>query len=144
MRLLGKFDAFLPEIGRDCIDARDRKAEMVETLIGRDRRRIDAVTGIDLGQKDLGSAEPDVHAWLALLRRADHFGAEHALEPLRGGLRIGCAQVNMIPLIVWHWSSPFWLCEPRQGRMSSATALLHGHPRPDDNAERTIITGETT
>src|SRR5262245_64168872 len=65
MRLLGELDALLPEIGRDCIDARDRKAEMVETLIRRDWRRIDAVTGIDLCKKDHGAAKPDVHAWLA-------------------------------------------------------------------------------
>src|SRR5262245_65547198 len=102
MRLLGELDALLPEIGRDCIDARDRKAEMVETLIRRDWRRIDAVTGIDLCKKDHGATKPDVHAWLALLCRADHLCAEHALEPLRGGIRIGRAQVNMIPLIVWH------------------------------------------
>src|SRR4029079_7828085 len=104
MRLLGKLDTLLPEIGRDCIDARNRKTEMVEALIRRDRCRIDTVTGIDLGQEDHGAAEPDVHARLALLRPAGHLGAEHAFEPLRGGLRIGRAQMNLIPLIVWHRS----------------------------------------
>src|SRR4026209_2663991 len=104
MRLLGEIDTLLPEIGRDCINARNRKAEMVEALIRRDRRRIDAVTGIDLGQEDHGAPEPDVHARLSLLRRTDHLGAKHALEPLRGGVRIGRAQMNVIPLIVWHWS----------------------------------------
>src|SRR4249919_546085 len=64
------------------------KAETVETLIRRDRRRIDAVTGVDLSREDHGAAEPDVHARLSLLRRADDFRAEHTLEPLGRGLRI--------------------------------------------------------
>src|SRR5262249_40212072 len=115
MRLLGEFDTLFPQVGRDCIDARDRKAKVIEALIGRDRRRGHSVTGIDLRREDHGAAKPDVHAWFALLSRADHLGAEHALEPLRGGFRIRRAQMNMIPLIVWHWSSPFWLREPRQG-----------------------------
>src|SRR5262245_33309074 len=102
MWFLGELDALLSEVGRDCIDAGDGKAEMIETLIRRDWRRIDAVAGIDLRQKDHGAAKLDVYAWLALLRRADHLGVEHSLEPLRGGIRIGRAQVNMIPLIVWH------------------------------------------
>src|SRR5262245_7913096 len=104
MRLLGELDTLFPEIGRDGIDARNRKAEMVKALIGRLGRRIDAVIGVDLSREDHGTAELDIHARLALLRRPDHLGTEHALEPLRGGLRIGRAQVNMIPLIVWHWS----------------------------------------
>src|SRR4029079_2185848 len=62
MRLLGELDTLLPEIGRDCIDARNRKTEMVEALIRRDRCRIDTVTGIDLGQEDHGAAEADVQA----------------------------------------------------------------------------------
>ncbi len=104
MRLLGELDALFPEVGRDCIDARNRKAEMVETLIRRDRRRVDPVTGIDLGGEDHGAAEPDVHARLSLLRGADNFSAEHALEPLGRGFRIGRTQMNVIPLEVWHLS----------------------------------------
>jgi hypothetical protein len=71
MRLLGELDALFPEIGRNCVDARNRKAEMVEALIGvtgPDSRR----RRIDLGRKDHGAAEPDIDTRLALLRRTDH------------------------------------------------------------------------
>src|SRR5262249_41037986 len=55
MWLLRELDALLLEIGRDRIDARNRKAEMVETLIRRNWCRVDAVAGINLCQKDHGA-----------------------------------------------------------------------------------------
>jgi hypothetical protein len=77
---------------------------MVETLIRCDWRRVDPVTGTDLGGEDQGSTEPDVHAWLSLLSRANNFSAEHAFEPLGRSFRIGRTQMNVIPLEVWHLS----------------------------------------
>ena len=59
------------------------QAEMVEALIGRDRGSVDAVSGLDLGDEDLGAAELQIDARLALRHRPNHLGAEHALEPAR-------------------------------------------------------------
>src|SRR5262249_1015318 len=97
MRLLGELDALFPEICRNRVNARNRKAEMIEALIRRRGRRIYTITCIDLGGEDHGAAELDVDARLALLRRTDDFCPEHPLEPLRHPFRIGCAQVNVIP-----------------------------------------------
>src|SRR6185437_2537212 len=102
MRFLGKLDTFFLQISCYGIDPRHRKAEMVEALIGRHRRRAYAIAGIDLSYKDLGSAELEIDTRLALLRRADHFGTEHAFEPLRRRLRIRRAQVNMVPREICH------------------------------------------
>src|ERR1700728_1181338 len=74
-RLLGELDALGLEVGGDRIDTTDRKPEMVETLVGRGRRRIDAVTGRDRGDEDVGAADLEVDARLALLHGADHLGA---------------------------------------------------------------------
>src|SRR5690242_6047821 len=79
---------------------------MVETLIWRGGRRVDAVSRRNLRGEDHGAAEPDIDARLALLRRADDLGAEHLLEPPCRSLRIGRPQVNMVPGKAWHSSSP--------------------------------------
>ena len=42
-RLARELDALRLEVGDDRVDAADRQPEMIEALIGRDRRRIDAV-----------------------------------------------------------------------------------------------------
>src|SRR6185437_9104041 len=68
MRLLGELDALLLEIGGDGVDACHRQAEMVEPLIGRGGRCVDAVTGQYLGGEDIGAAELDVDARFAGLR----------------------------------------------------------------------------
>src|SRR6185437_10636079 len=106
MWLLGKLDALRLQIGGDCVYAAYRQAEMIKPLIGRHRRRIDAVAGFDFRNENLCPAQLEIDARLALLRRADHFGAEHALEPLRGRFRIRAAQVNVIPRVIRHDVSP--------------------------------------
>src|SRR4051794_16158619 len=75
---------------------------MVEALIGRGGRGIDAVAGCDRRDEDVGAAELEVDARLALLHAADDLSAEHALEPLRGRLRIRAAQVDVIPGVGRH------------------------------------------
>src|SRR5664280_1000554 len=67
-RLLGELDALLLEVGGNGVDAGNRQAEMVEPLIGRRGRAIDAVAGGDLREEDIGAAELDVDARLAQLR----------------------------------------------------------------------------
>src|SRR4051795_714647 len=79
---------------------------MVEALIGRGGRGIDAIAGRDRRDEDVGAAELEVDARLALLHAADDLGAEHALEPVRGRLRVRAAQVNVIPGVGRHWLFP--------------------------------------
>ncbi len=96
-RLLGELNALGLEVGGDRVDAGDREAEVVEPAIGRGRRWIDAVAGLHRCDEDVGAAELQVDARRPLLHGADHLGAEHAFVPLRGPLRIGGAQVDMVP-----------------------------------------------
>src|SRR5215467_3712188 len=102
-RLLGELDALAFEFGGDRVDAGNRQPEMVEALIGRGRRRVDAVAGLDRRDEDVGAAELEIDARLALLHAADDLGAEHALEPLRGCLWVRAAQVDVIPGVGWHF-----------------------------------------
>src|SRR5262249_18021826 len=74
-------------------------AEMVEALIGRGGRWINAVARRDRRDEDVGAAKLEIDARLALLHAADDLGAEHALEPLRGRLRVRAAQVDVIPSV---------------------------------------------
>src|SRR5215510_840323 len=76
---------------------------MVEALIGRGGRGIDAVASRDRGDEDVGAAELEVDARLALLHAADDLGAEDALEPLRGRLRIRAAQMDVVPGVCRHF-----------------------------------------
>src|SRR5262249_28057997 len=83
----GELDTLGLELGDHGVDAADREPEMIEALVGRDRRRIDAIAGRDRRDEDVGAAELEVDARLALLHGADHLGAEHAFIPL--GSRFG-------------------------------------------------------
>src|SRR5581483_3002903 len=105
-RLAGEFDALGLEIGCDRVDAADRKPEMIEAAIGDRRRRVGAVTVRHRRDEDVGAAELQIDARLALLHGADDLGAEHFLEPLRHRLRIGRAQVNVIPGEFGHGALP--------------------------------------
>src|ERR1700722_10057881 len=102
-RLAGELDALGFEICRDGVDAADREAEMIESAIRCGRRRVDAVAGFDRRDEDVGAAEFEIDARLALLHGADHLGAEFLLEPLRHAIRIGGAQMNVVPRILRHW-----------------------------------------
>src|SRR5262245_66469657 len=79
---------------------------MVEALIGRHWCGVNAVAGLDRRDEDVGTAELEVDARLALLHAADDLGAEHALEPLRGRLRVRAAQVDVIPGVGRHLLLP--------------------------------------
>src|SRR5215469_387446 len=98
-RLAREFDAFLFQLGGNCIDAAHRKTEMIETAIGRDRRRVDAVAGRDRGNEDIGAAKLEIDARFALLHTANDLGAERRLEPFRHGFRVGRAQMNVVPTV---------------------------------------------
>src|SRR5437660_3691003 len=65
-RLLGELSALGLELGHDRIDAADRQPEMVEALVRRGRRRIDAVIRRDRRDEDVGAAELEVDARLTL------------------------------------------------------------------------------
>src|SRR5690349_2139778 len=93
LRLARELDTLGLDLGRDSVDVLYRQTKVVEALIGRDWRRVDAVAGLDLGDEYIGSAEFDVDA----SRATNDGAAEHILEPSRGRLRIGAAQMDVIP-----------------------------------------------
>src|SRR5262245_25949075 len=135
VRLLRELHTLFSEIRRDGIDSRDGKAEMIETLIGGGRRRIDTISRRDLGRKDHRSSKPDIDAWLALLRRADHLCAEHALKPLRHALRIRSAQMDVIPGKIRHWRSPMTARKTRQDNRIAQDELAGARMNPTLDAE---------
>src|SRR5581483_623525 len=109
--------------------SRHCEPEMIEPLIGRDRRRIDAVARGNLRGENHGTAEPEIDSRLTELRRADDFGAEHALEPLRGGFRIRRPQMNVIPSKARHSRLPMTAAQARHDRPADATLLRAGGSR---------------
>src|SRR5579859_15277 len=92
-RLARELDTLGLDLGGDRVDVLHRQPEMIEPLIGRHRRHVDAITWLDLGDEDVGAAELDVDA----TRAADNDAAENILKPRRGCLRIGAAQMDMVP-----------------------------------------------
>src|SRR5262249_12561815 len=79
---------------------------MIEALIGRDGRRVDAAVGRDRRDEDVGPAELQIDARLALLRGADHLGTEHAFVIPRGRLRVGAPQMDVVIGEVGHRVPP--------------------------------------
>jgi hypothetical protein len=78
--------------------------EMIEALVRRDRRRIDALPARDRRNEDIGATELEVNTRLALLHGADDLGAKHAFVPLGGRFGVGCAQMDMVPSVRGHRS----------------------------------------
>src|SRR5437764_9810654 len=69
-RLAGELNALGLEVRRDGVDAGHRKPEMVEALIRRDWRRIDAVASLDRREEHVGAADLHVDARRTLLHGA--------------------------------------------------------------------------
>src|SRR5258708_34892718 len=94
------------ELGDDRIDAAHQEPEMIEALIGRNRRRIDAVARRHRRDEYIGAAKLEVNARLAALHGADHLGAEHAFVVAGGRLRIRAAQMDVIVSELGHHGLP--------------------------------------
>ncbi len=92
-RLLRELDALGLDLGGDRVDVFHGQAEMVETLIGRHRRGIDAVARSDGRDEHIGATEFDVDP----PRATDDLASENVLQPCGGALGIGAAQMNMVP-----------------------------------------------
>src|ERR1700722_3842299 len=92
-RLLGEFDALGLDLGGHRVDVLYRQSEMFEPLVRRYWRRMDAVTRIYRCDEHIGAAELDVDTPGA----ADDLAAENIFEPGSHCLRIGTAQMNMVP-----------------------------------------------
>src|SRR6516162_6759684 len=92
-RLLGELDTLGPDLGGDRIDVLYRQSEVIEPLIGGHQRCVDAVAHRDRRDEDHGAAELDVDAPGA----ADDLTTENVFKPGRGRLRVGTAQMNMVP-----------------------------------------------
>src|SRR5262249_31018835 len=125
-RLARELDALGLDLGGDRIDVVHREPEMIEPLIGRHGRRVDAVALLDLGDEHVGAAELDVDS----PRAANDDAAENILEPRRGRLRIGAAQVDMVPgddrhdvvLPLLLWTQPLGGVKLLAARCSAAAA----------------------
>src|SRR6266436_7653309 len=104
-RLLCELHTLGLDLGGHRIDVFYRQPEMIEPLIGRLRRRVDAVAGRDWRDEYVGTAELDVDPSGA----ADDHAAEDIFKPGRRRLRVGTAQVDMIPGDYRHRRSPVCL-----------------------------------
>ena len=109
MRVTGELGALGLELDDDRVDAAHRQPEMIEALIGRGRSRVDAVAGGNRRNEDIGAAELEVDARLALLHGAHDLGAEHALVVLGGGFRVRAAQMDVVVAVHWHGITPHWI-----------------------------------
>src|SRR5712672_791972 len=101
-RLLRELRALSLDLGGHRIDVFYRQPEMIEPLIGRLRRRVDAVAGRNRRDEHVGAAELDVDPPGA----TDDHAAEDIFKPGRSRLRVGTAQVDMIPGDHRHRRSP--------------------------------------
>ncbi len=86
----------------------DGQPEMIEPLIGRHRRGVDAVACGHRRDEDVGATELDVDAAGA----ADDLAAEDVAQPCRGRLGIGTAQMNVVPGHLRHRRPPLRVGAP--------------------------------
>src|SRR6476660_7856378 len=101
-RLLRELHALGLDLGGHRIDVLYRQPEMIEPLIGRPRRRVDAVAGRNRRDEYVGAAELDVDPPGA----TDDHAAEDIFKPGRRRLWIRTAQMDMIPRDYRHRRSP--------------------------------------
>src|SRR5205085_11117707 len=83
---------------------------MVEPLIGRSGCRVHAC--VRLRDEDVGAAELEVDARLALLRGSQDLRPEHALVIARRRLRVGAAQMDVVVGEFRHGGSPLLASVP--------------------------------
>ncbi|MEY9286412.1 hypothetical protein ABIA03_007604 [Bradyrhizobium yuanmingense] len=92
-RLARERDTLGLDFGGDRVDVFHRQAEMVEALMRVRRWRADGAVALEWRDEDPGSAEVHVDS----SRRAHDLATKDVLQPGRGGLRIGAAQMDVIP-----------------------------------------------
>src|SRR6476646_9503639 len=92
-RLLRELDALGLDLGGHRVDVFYRQPEMIEPLIGRLRRRVNAVAGRNRRDEHVGAAELDVDPPGA----TDDHAAEDIFKPGRRRLWIRTAQMDLIP-----------------------------------------------
>src|SRR5258706_1685191 len=128
-RLLRELHALGLDLGGHRIDVLYRQPEMIEPLIGRLRRRIDAVAGRNRRDEHVGTAELDVDPPGA----TDDHAAEDNFKPGRRRLRVGTAQMDMIPRDYRHRRSPRLPSMrrlPRRSRASGSALDFSGRILP--------------
>src|ERR1700722_8004398 len=101
-RFPGELDALGPDLGGYRVDIPQSQSEMIEPLIGGCRRAVDAVSRRDRRDENVGAAKFDVDPPGA----TDDYAAEDILKPGSRRLRIGTAQMNMVPGHDRHHRSP--------------------------------------
>src|SRR5205085_9327959 len=87
------FDALGLDLGGDRVDVLYRQSDMVEPLIGRHRRRVDAITRFDRCDEHLGATELDVDA----PGPANDLATQDIPQPGGGRFWIGTAQMDVVP-----------------------------------------------
>src|SRR5262249_7628001 len=97
LRLHGKLGALLLELGDDVINAADAQPDMLEPEIRWLGRCRDRLLGRNLRDEDGDPTEIEVETPPSVrLYRADDLRAEHFRVPVRGHLRIGAAQMDVV------------------------------------------------
>src|ERR1700742_5311662 len=91
--ILGEFHALGLDLGGYRVDVLYRQPEMIEALVGRHRRGINTVAGRHGGDEHVGTAQLDVDS----AGTADDLPTQDVAEPGGHCLRIGTAQVDMVP-----------------------------------------------
>src|SRR5215831_20554468 len=78
------------------VDVFNLKAEVIKALVRMFWASAGLRVAADIQDEDVGTTKLHVDAWLALLRAADHLGAEHAL--IKGSRRFGIPgeEVDMV------------------------------------------------
>src|SRR6266851_6830837 len=128
------------DLGGHCIDVLHGQPEMIQPLVRCQRRGVDAVARRDRRDEHVGAAELDIDSPGA----ADDHAAENIFKPGGSRLRIGTAQVNMVPGDYRHRRSPLGFLAGRlpatrarfafsvtrgAGAVNLAAAFPHGHAR---------------
>src|SRR3977135_3006946 len=108
---------------------------MIEPLIGRHRLSVDTVARGDRRDENIGAAQLDIDPAGA----ADDHAAQNILKPGRSRLRIGTAQVDVVPGHNRHGRSPrlatwraAWQCAATCGvaAVNLTAGFRQGHPLP--------------
>src|SRR5262249_49183284 len=95
-RLPAEHRALRLELGAYGVNVFNVKAEVIKALVWMCWATAGLRVAADIQDEDVGTTKLKVDAWLALLRAADHLGAEHALIKGSRCLGVSSEKVDMV------------------------------------------------